>query len=96
MTWITRADAEMVPTMPTSSTVCPGAERVASGLAAPTGVGDRDGTVAGRTGVRTGAGVLALDGVAVLLVEDPPHAARVVVRTAAATSEVRLLCIDAD
>jgi hypothetical protein len=74
----------------------PGAERVASAVTEPAGEGDPDGAVAGRTVVRTAAGVLALDGVAVLLVEEPPQAANVTASTTAATSELARFCIDAD
>src|SRR5207248_6431766 len=92
VTWTTRADAVIVPTTPISSTVSPVAARVAGGVPDAAVAGNRDGTV----GVRTAVGVLALDGVAVLLFEDPPHATSAVANTAATTSEITVLCIDAD
>ena len=96
VTWITRADAVIVPTTPITSTVSPVAARVAGGVPDAVVAGGRDGTVGVRTAVRTIVGVLALDGVAVLLFEDPPHAMSVVASTPAMTSEITVLCIDAD
>ena len=82
--------------MPISSTFSPAAARVAGAVVDPAGVADRDATAAGRTVVRSAAGVLALDGVAVPLFDDPPHAASAVASATAITIGMRLLCIDAD